>query len=153
MESGKKAIILYILQILRKYSDAYHTMTQQQIADKLSSDYQINVDRSTVKRNVTDLIDAGYDIQYNEVIRTYINRKTGEKEENIIYTDLYYQHDFTPSELRMLIDGLLFSRSVPYKQRRQLINKLGKLSSSYFDQRISHMHCMSPDSPQNPELF
>ena len=53
----------------------------------------------------------------------------------------------------MLIDGLLFSRSVPYKQRKQLIDKLGTLSSSYFNQRMNHVHCMSADSPQNPELF
>ena len=53
----------------------------------------------------------------------------------------------------MLIDGLLFSRSVPYKQRKSLIDKLGKLSSSWFNQRMNHVHCMSADSPQNPELF
>ena len=152
-ENGKKAIILYILQILRKYTDMNHTMTQQQIADRLRSEYGLDVDRGTVKRNITDLIDAGYDIQYTEVTRTRMNRKTGEKEENIIYTDLYYQHDFTESELRMLIDGLLFSRSVPYKQRRQLIDKLGRLSSSYFNQRMNHVRCMSADSPQKPELF
>ena len=152
-ESGKKIIILYILQILRKYTDSNHTMTQQQIADKLKSEYGLEVNRATVKRNLTDLIDAGYDIQYTEVVRSHIDRKTGEKEENIIYTDLYYEHDFTESELRMLIDGLLFSRSVPYKQRRQLIDRLGKLSSSYFNQRMNHVHCMSADSPQNPELF
>ena len=152
-ESGKKVIILYILQILRKYTDANHTMTQQQIAEKLKSEYDLDVNRSTIKRNVTDLIDAGYDIQYNEVVRSHTDKKTGEKEENVIYTDLYYQHDFTESELRMLIDGLLFSRSVPYKQRKQLIDKLGKLSSCYFNQRMNHVHCMSADSPQNPELF
>ena len=152
-ESGKKIIILYILQILRKYTDQNHTMTQQQIADRLKSDYGLEVNRSTVKRNVTDLIDAGYDIQYTEVVRSHVDRRTGEKEENVIYTDLYYEHDFTESELRMLIDGLLFSRSVPYRQRKQLIDKLGKLSSSYFNQRMNHVHCMSADSPQNPELF
>ena len=152
-ETGKKINILYILQILRKYTDANHTMTQQQIADKLKSEYGLDVNRSTIKRNITDLIDAGYDIQCNEVVRSHIDKKTGEKEENVIYTDLYYQHDFTESELRMLIDGLLFSRSVPYKQRKQLIDKLGKLSSSYFNQRMNHVHCMSADSPQNPELF
>ena len=31
-ETGKKVIILYILQILQKYTDSGHTMTQQQIA-------------------------------------------------------------------------------------------------------------------------
>jgi len=152
-ESGKKIIILYILQILRKYTDFNHTMTQQQIAEKLKDDYGLDVNRTTVKRNITDLIDAGYDIQYTEVVRSHVDKKTGEREENVIYTDLYYEHDFTESELRMLIDGLLFSRSVPYRQRRQLIDKLGKLSSSYFNQRMNHVHCMSADSPQNPELF
>ncbi len=152
-DTGKKVIILYILQILRQYTDSNHVMTQQQIVDKLRSDYDIEVNRSTVKRNISDLIDAGYDIQYSEVVRTHINKQTGEREENVIYTDLYYEHDFTEAELHMLIDGLLFSRSVPYKQRKQLIDKLGKLSSSYFNQRMNHVHCMSSDSPQNPELF
>ena len=152
-ETGKKIIILYVLQILRKYTDSAHTMTQQQIADKLRSDYGLEVNRSTVKRNLFDLIEAGYDIQYTEVTRSQVNRRTGEKEENTIYTDLYYEHDFTEAELHMIIDGLLFSRSVPYKQRKALIDKLGRLSSSYFSQRMSHVHCMSSDSPQNPELF
>lgn len=152
-ETGKKIIILYILQILRKYTDANHTMTQQQIADRLRSEYGLEINRSTVKRNLFDLIEAGYDIQYSEVTRSQVNRQTGEREENTIYTDLYYEHDFTEAELHMIIDGLLFSRSVPYKQRKTLIDKLGKLSSSYFNQRMNHVHCMSSDSPQNPELF
>ena len=152
-ESGKKIIILYILQILRKYTDNTHTMTQQQIMEKLRSEYGLEVNRTTVKRNIEDLLDAGYDIQYREVPRKVTHKKTGMMEENTIYTDLYYQHDFTESELHMLIDGLLFSRSVPYKQRKQLIDKLGKLSSSYFNQRMNHMHCMSADSPQNSQLF
>ena len=150
---GKKVVILYILQILRKYTDADHTLTQQQIADRLLRDYGMEVNRATVKRNLADLIDAGYNIQYDEVARSHVDRKTGEKEENVIYTNLYYEHDFTESELHMLIDGLLFSRSVPYKPRKDLIDKLGKLSSQYFNQRMNHVRCMSSDAPQNPELF
>ena len=152
-EGGKKIIILYILKILRDYTDEDHTMTQQQIADKLRSEYGLEVNRATVKRNIADLIDADYDIQYREVVRFHVSKATGEKEENVIYTDLYYEHEFTESELHMLIDGLLFSRSVPYRQRRELINKLGKLSSSWFNQRMNHVRCMSADSPQNPQLF
>ena len=34
LDSGKKIIILYILSILRKYTDVNHTMTQQEIADR-----------------------------------------------------------------------------------------------------------------------
>ena len=57
-ESGKKIIILYILNILRKYTDVNHTMTQQQVADQLRNDYGIEVNRSTIKRNLTDLIEC-----------------------------------------------------------------------------------------------
>ena len=152
-ESGKKVIILYILQILKDHTDADHTMTQQQIADRLLSEYGMEVNRATVKRNISDLIDAGYAIQCDEVVRTHTDKKTGQKEENVIYTNLYYEHDFTESELHMLIDGLLFSRSVPYRYRKTLIDKLGKLSSSWFNQRMNHVRCMSADSPQNPQLF
>ena len=152
-DSGKKIIILYILQILRRYTDADHTMTQQQIAEKLRNDYGLEVNRATIKRNISDLMDAGYDIQCTEVVRSHTDPKTGEKEENVIYTDLYFEHEFTEPELHMLIDGLLFSRSVPYRQRKQLIDKLGNLSSAYFNQRMNHVRCMSADSPQNPELF
>ena len=152
-DTGKKIIILYILSILRKYTDEDHTMTQQQIIEKLRADYGVEVNRATVRRNISDLIDAGYEIQYTEVSRSHTSKITGETEENTIYTDLYYEHDFTEPELHMLIDGLLFSRSVPYRQRKQLIDKLGKLSSVHFNQRMNHVHCMSADSPQNPELF
>ena len=152
-DSGKKIVILYILKILRDYTDADHPMTQQDIADKLLSEYGIEVNRATIKRNLSDLIDAGYDIVPNEVVRSHINKKTGEKEENVIYTDLYYEHDFTESELHMLIDGLLFSRSVPHNQRKKLIDKLAGLSSSWFSKRIQHVHSMGADSPQNQKLF
>ena len=152
-ESGKKIVILYILQILRKYTDSMHTMTQQQIVEKLQSEYGLEIDRRTVKRNIEYLVDAGYDIQFRELTRKMTHSKNGAAEENTIYTDLYYEHDFTEAELHMIIDGLLFSRSVPYKQRRELIDKLGKLSSSYFNQRMNHIHCMSADSPENPQLF
>ena len=79
---------------LQKYSDLNHSMTQQQIADRLKSDYGLDVNRSTVKRNVTDLIDAGYDIQYTEVARSHVDRRTGEKEENIKLVDFHFLHKY-----------------------------------------------------------
>jgi len=111
------------------------------------------VNRATIKRNISDLMDAGLQIGANEITRTHVNKATGEKEATTIYTDLYYEHEFTESELHMLIDGLLFSRSVPYKPRKALIKKLGDLSSSHFSQRIQHVHSMGADSPENKQLF
>ena len=153
VESGKKIIILYILNILRKYTDKDHPMTQQQIAEKLLSEYGMEVNRSTVKRNLADLIDAGYEIDFREVQRSQSVKGSDEKDDNTILTDFYYIHDFSEPELHMLIDGLLFSRSVPYKPRKDLIDKLSGLSSSHFSKRIRQVHSMNADSPQNPQLF
>ena len=75
-DSGKKIVILYILKILRDHTDANHTMTQQQIADKLLSEYGIEVNRATIKRNLSDLMEAGYEIYAKqEVTRTHLNKK------------------------------------------------------------------------------
>ena len=52
---------------------------------------------------ISDLIEAGYDIQYTGMNRSDVTKKTGEKEEKIIYTDLCYDHDFTEAELHMII--------------------------------------------------
>ncbi len=152
-DAGKKISILYILNILKQYTDEDHPMTQQQIADRLLSDYEMPVDRGTVKSNVMDLIDAGIVTGYSTITRYSVNKATGEKEENTIYTKLYYEHDFTEPEMHMLIDGLLFSRSVPYKPRKDLIEKLGDLAGPYFSQRMKHVHSMNADAPQNPKLF
>jgi predicted DNA-binding transcriptional regulator YafY len=53
----------------------------------------------------------------------------------------------------MLIDGLLFSRSVPYTPRKELIEKLGRLAGPGFSQRMKQVHSMNADAPQNPKLF
>ena len=153
IDGGRKISILYILNILKQYTDVNHPMTQQQIMDKLLSDYDMPVDRGTVRSNVMDLIDAQIITGYRTITRSSVNKETGKKEENTIYTDLYYEHDFAEPELHMLIDGLLFSRSVPYQPRKELIEKLGKLSGPYFSQRMKHVHSMNADAPQNPKLF
>ena len=65
------------------------------------------------------MIDFGYQVEYSESIR---QGKNGEEE--IIFTDWYLEKDFTDSELRLLIDSLLFSKHIPYSQCKALIEKL-----------------------------
>ena len=105
----KKIIILNILDILNKYTDAEHTLSQKEIQKKLETEYAMKVDRKAIKRNLMDLIDFGYNIEYNETLRMTLNKKTGEYEENNIITDFYIEHDFDNSELRLLIDSIVFS--------------------------------------------
>ena len=36
-------------------------------------------------------------------------------EENELWSDYYLKREFTDGELRLLIDGLLFSKHIPYR--------------------------------------
>ena len=144
----KKLMIINILDILKKYSDEDHRLTQKDIIELLKRDYNMTVDRKSVKSNLMNLIEAGYHINYSEITRS---GKDGE--ENTVLTDWYLTHDFTDSELRLLIDGLLFSEHIPYRQRMQLIKKLEGLSSVYFRSKVKHIYSVSDSSISNAQLF
>lgn len=152
-KTGKKLLIVNILDILRKYTDENHRLSQKEIADILRDKYDMQVERKAVKRNLMDLIEFGYEIEYTETIRVTPNPKTGEPEENRMLSDFYLVRDFTDSELRLLIDSLLFSKHIPYAQCRALVGKLEGLSSKYFQSRIGHIRTMADNAPQNKQLF
>ena len=153
MEPTKKMLIMYILEILQKYSDAQHTLSQKDIREKLWDDYGMDAERKAIKRNLQNLIDMGYDIEYNEVTRMTPNPKTGKMEENTVTSDYYLERDFTDAELRLLIDGLLFSSHIPYSQLKKLVSKLEGLSNKYFEAHVKHIHAVPHDQPQSPSLF
>ena len=104
----KKLMIINILDILRRYTDKEHRLSQKEIAEILKNEYQMKADRKAVKRNLMNLIDFGYEIEYSETIRMTPNAKTGELEESNILSDFYLRREFDDSELRLLIDSLLF---------------------------------------------
>ena len=66
----KKMMNIYILDILKHYTDAEHPMTQREIQKRLESDYDMSVDRKAVKANLEDLInDGSYNIEYASQIK------------------------------------------------------------------------------------
>ena len=150
----KKMLILDILEVLKQHTDAEHPMTQKEIIAALDLEYGLSVDRKAVKRNLDDLIDAGYPIRCgSETARTFVNPETGETEENIMASDFYYEHDFSDGELRLLIDSLLFSKHIPYSQCKQLVEKLEGLSNDKFRYRVRHIRNMPENQPENKQLF
>ena len=144
----KKMLILNILDILRKYSDENHRLSAKDIGERLEREYSQKVDRKAIKRNLMNLIDFGYEIEFSESIR--IN-KSGEEE--IITSDWYLVRDFTDAELRLLIDSLLFSKHIPYNQCKELIEKLEGLSNTYFKAKVKHIRTMPEKLSENKALF
>ncbi len=144
----KKMVTINILNILKKYSDMDHRLTQQDIADILKKEYYMEVDRKTIKRNLMNLLDLDCGIDYTE-----ISRKDEKGNETTICTDWYIQPEFNDSELRLLIDSLLFSKNIPRTQCRQLIDKLIGLSNVYFNKKVKHICNLPENQPENREVF
>ncbi len=144
----KKMVTINILNILKKYSDTDHRLTQHDIMDLLKKEYHMDVDRKTVKRNLMSLLDLDCGIDYTE-----IERKDENGNENSICTDWYMVREFDDSELRLLIDSLLFSKHIPHSQCKTLIKKLKGLSNIYFDKKVRHICNLPENVPENKELF
>ncbi len=78
-----------ILEILRKYTDEDHSLTQQEIIRLLGVNYGMECDRRSVKNNILSLKELGYDISMEKGYRLL-------------------SREFDDSELRILIDSVLF---------------------------------------------
>ena len=144
----KKLLIINILDILRKYSDENHRLSQKDIADILQTEYDMTADRKAIKRNLMNLLDFGYPLEYSDSIR---RNKNGEEE--MIYTDWYLEREFTDAELRLMIDSLLFSKHIPSRQCKEMIGKIEKQSNIYFQSKVRHVQSLPNDQNGNSELF
>ena len=152
----KKLLIINILDILKKYTDEDHRLSQKEIAEILKTEYGMKADRKAIKRNLMNLIEFGYEIEYSVSVRMIeITNENGEKElvESEILSDFYLVRDFTDAELRLLVDSLLFSKHIPYSQCKELIEKIEGLSNKYFHAKVKHICNMPENMPQNKELF
>lgn len=132
----KKLYILYILDVLKKYSDADHKLRQQDIIKYVESDYGVACDRKTISRNLTDLMEAGYEIEHE--------------------SDGYYYdgRPFEDSELRLLIDSVLSSRYIPKKQADDLVSRLIGQSSVHFKKRVRHIYSLdNMERAERNDLF
>ncbi len=160
-----KKIMMNILEVLRRYSDENHRLSQNEIIDILDKQYDIEANRRSIRRNIMNLMDLGYEIEYKETIRKMpvkdksgkkiIDPDTGEvvKEDNYIWSDYYLVRDFTDDELRLMIDGLLFSRHIPYSECKDLVEKIEGLSSEHFRSRVKYISTLPDDKSNNKALF
>lgn len=136
MAESKKLALIRILQILRENSDYDHPMTQEDIAEKLLSDYGIDIERKAIGRNISLLKEAGYEIESCKS-GSYLNVR-----------------EFDDAELRMLIDGVLSSKYITAKHSKDLIDRLSGLSNKYFRSHLKHVYSVNDWSKtDNQALF
>ena len=132
----KKLALLRIWQILQKYSDFNHPLTQDDIAEHLDHDYGIVIERKAISRNLSLLKEAGIEIE---------SRRAGSYLES---------REFEDSELKLLIDGVLCSQHINPRQSSDLIEKLCKLSNKYFRSHVKNIHTVKDwNKTENSALF
>lgn len=132
----KKLALLRIFQILEKYSDESHPLTQEDIARYLSKGYGIEIERKAIGRNIALLKEAGFEIEF-------IN-KTGS----------YLRRDFEDSELRLLIDGIRFSKYIKKSYSDDIVNRLLDMGTPSFRESMSAVKYVSGNSEiKESQLF
>ena len=116
----KKALNMMILEVLEQYTDRDHRLTQQKIVDLLEKNYGVPCTRQTVKNNLMLLGEMGYEISMEGGI--FLKSRL-----------------FDNAELRMLIDSVLFSRTLSGEEAERLIKKLTAFGNKYFHAKVKHV--------------
>jgi predicted DNA-binding transcriptional regulator YafY len=156
----KRVYAFMILAVLRRYSDGAgkdekihfddvknkkrkRPLTQQEIMELVKKEYGVNINKGIMKETLIGMrdflyeTDFGFTLEYNEINRT---NKYTEKEtkilrfyrEEVLLSDVYLVRDITDAEMHMLIDGLLFSKYIPYSQCKDLVKNIENLAGNSY---------------------
>lgn len=71
MEKDNKKRLMLMQQVLETYTDEEHQLTTAQIIDILDKKYGMKIHRTTVAKDVADLVEMGVDVQ---TVRSTQNR-------------------------------------------------------------------------------
>lgn len=95
-------------------------MSQQEIVDLLEEDYETEVDRKTVGRNLKLLLE--YDDERHIGYETVKRMQNGK--ENPFRTNFYYKSDFEIGEMQVVLDSILSNRHISMKHTKDLIERI-----------------------------
>lgn len=113
-ESDTRLRVLYMLQILHKYTDYEHQLTTNQIRNIMEKEHGIYMHRTTVPADIEMLQIVGFKIHARR------------SRQNRYYMENY---QFENAELKILIDAVESSKFITEKKCRILVNKLTELTS------------------------
>ena len=113
---NQKLKLLYLLRILSEETDEDHSLTMPELLEQLAA-YDIKADRKTIYADFLELEKAGYEI---------IGERVGNN-----YNYSLASRKFELPELKLLVDSVQASRFITEKKSRELIKKLGALTSRY----------------------
>jgi len=134
----KNGNILYILNVLKKYSDEEHKLSITELKEKIKEEYGEDIDPRTIRRNINLLQQKfGYDIS------TYNDNKIG------YYISNDPETDFEPGEIRAIIDTFSYSTFIEQRMAKGIIKKCKNLQNIYENEKIKNYRVYSPKGRTN----
>ena len=116
-----KLKLLYIVRYLENYSDEEHFVSTSDIISHLASN-GISAERKSIYDDIEALISFGYDI---------IKGKEGKS-----FGYKLVSREFQTAELKLLVDAVQASKFLSLKKSRELIGKIGTLTSFHTAKKL-----------------
>ena len=139
----KNGNILYILNVLKKYSDEEHMLTAAEIQRKIKEIYDVEIDTRTIRRNINLLkYKLAYDISTREDNGKgyYINRDP--------------ETDFEPGEVRAIIDNFSYANYIVPSVAKEIIKKCKNMQTVYENEKLKDYQIYSVNSKtENAEVI
>lgn len=131
----KNGNILYILNVLKKYSDEENMLSVAEIKRKIEEIYNVEIDPRTIRRNINLLkYKLNYDISTREEngVGYYINRDP--------------DTDFEPGEIRAIIDTFSYANYIVPVIADNIINKCRNMQNIYENKKIRNYKIYANDT-------
>lgn len=116
---------IYILNVLKKYSDEEHKLSAVEIQRKVKEIYDVDIDPRTIRRNINLLkFKLEYDISTREENGQgyYINRNP--------------ETDFEPGEVRAIIDTFSYANYIVPSISKTVIQKCKNMQNIYENRKL-----------------
>ena len=139
----KNGNILYILNVLKKYSDEEHMLTAAEIQRKIKEIYDVEIDPRTIRRNINLL---KYKLDYD--ISTREDNGKG------YYINKDPETDFEPGEVRAIIDNFSYANYIVPSVAKEIIKKCKNMQTVYENEKLKDYQIYSVNSKtENAEVI
>lgn len=116
----KNGNILYVLNVLKKYSNEEHILSSNKIRDLIKKEYDVEIDSRTVRRNINLLIEKfHYDIErFEDNKKGYFIRRDPD-------------YEFENGELSAILNTFAYSNFIPEDMSNSIIEKCLNMMDIY----------------------
>ena len=133
IKAPKSMAKVCILQILDKAT--FETpLTQDKIRVLLNDNYGISIDRKTLRKHLSELVECIDCIRYS--VETRIVK--GEESEMLSHFWIEKEEGLEESQLRALIYCVIFSKHIPTGAKEEMVRKLESLSASDIHRKMKN---------------